>query len=455
MRDFRVDTKLPPFLATLVPLNMLMWRGPWGSAWLSLIILWTYLRFRPRRVLHPNNMVFAFYGLYVVLSSTLNLLLDLIRWDYVLPWGQQVFWDSMSLTTLFQAEFTFLVLYLGLHHFCKERLPAPSPQVGPPSPSFKVLPFWRNGLAITAVALVLLFMQSTAGIHAWITDYSYTYLTKREGHGLLNVIIIALGNVAVFLLGLEAWRSRRKWAYVLAGLLVMAVLSYIGGVKSRFIFLLIVFLSPAFLGMQFRLRTLVGMAVAFFVLLYVGTLVRTEGFYASGPFFLEMLIGYFNAFQLHDWIVRSHEPGLFETVWQVFVKPAQFLGLMPADASFDISVMLTKEYFPEQWDVEHATQQWPLDTELYLNYYGVLLSWGPLLAYSAALGWLYRNAVVRRNLWLLPIYVMEFQRIFSTLRGTLIPWETPIYIAQYLLIYYLCKAAIRHKQPLAAVPLHA
>ncbi|WP_186881904.1 hypothetical protein [Undibacterium rugosum] len=413
--------------------------APWGSAWLSLIVVWTYLMYRPRNVLHPNNMVFAFYGLYIVLSSTLNLVLYLIDWDYVLPWGQQVFWETMSLTLLFQAEFTFLVLFFGLYWFCKD-----SHQ---PRARFRenieVKPAWRNGLAVLSVVLVFLFMQSTAGLDAWITDYSYTYLAKREGHGLLNVIIITLGNVTVFLFGLETQRARRKWPILLVALLVMMTLSYIGGIKSRFIFLLIIFLSPWFMTMKFRLGTIIGLSVSFFVLLYLGTLIRTEGFYASTPFFIEMLVGYFNAFQLHDWIVTSRDPGFFQTVWQVFVKPLQILGVLSPDASFDISVMLTKEFFPEQWENEHATQQWPLDTELYLNYYGALLSWLPLTMYAALQGWLYRHAVLRGNLYFMPIYVMEFQRIFSTLRGTLIPWETPIYVAQYLLIYQLCRMAIR------------
>lgn len=443
LRDF---SKLLQYLAVLLPLTILMAVAPWGSAWLSLIIVWTYLMYRPRDVLHPNNMVFAFYGLYIVLSSTLNLVLWLSDWDYVLPWGQQVFWETMSLTLLFQAEFVFLVLFFGLHWFCKD---SHQPRAWSRE-SIEVKPAWRNGLAVLSVVLVFLFMQSTAGLSAWITDYSFTYLTKREGHGLLNVIIIALGNVAVFLLGLETWRARRKWPAVLVALVVMMALSYIGGVKSRFIFLLIVFLSPWFMTMKLRLGTIVGLSVSFFVLLYLGTLIRTEGFYASTPFFIEMLIGYFNAFQLHDWIVTSRDPGFFQTVWQVFVKPLQMLGLMPPDASFDISVMLTKEYFPEQWEIEHATQQWPLDTELYLNYYGVWLSWLPLLMYSAMQGWLYRHAVRRANLCLMPIFVMEFQRIFSTLRGTLIPWETPIYVAQYLLIYQLCRLAISRRR----APIH-
>jgi hypothetical protein len=169
-----------------------------------------------------------------------------------------------------------------------------------------------------------------------------------------------------------------------------------------------------------------------------------------------MLMGYFNVYQLHDYVVTSREAGLFQTLLFLFVKPLQILGQMDLNANFDISVMLTKEFYPEQWEREHATQQWPLDTELYLNYYGPFLSWLPLVAYAWLVSWLYRAAILRRNAVLIPIFVMEFQRIFSTMRGTLVPWETPIYLGQYLLIYVVCSYAIRTKPPQAAVlPLRA
>lgn len=427
------------YLVTLLPLNYLMATAAWGSAYLSLVIAITYLTFRPTRVLHPNNMLFGFYGLYVILSSTLNLILDLIDWEYVLPWGQQVYWDTFSRYVLFQAEFTFLVLYFGIHYFTRESGSRP-----PRTPSdFTIHPALLRVLYVFTFGLVVWFMQVTGGLDAWITDYSYTYLTKREGHGLLNVATIAFGNIVVFLLGLKTYRAEKKLWPILGALLIMFALSYVNGVKSRFIFLLILYLSPYFMTMTLRLKFLIIFTVSFFLLLYLGTLVRTEGFYASAPFFLEMLIGYFNSYQLHDYVVSSRDPALFQTVFQLFTKPLQILGLMDAGADFDISVMLTKEFFPEQWEDEHATQQWPLDTELYLNYYGFYLSWLPLTAYALLVSWLYRMAVLRGNLILMPIFIMEFQRIFSTMRGTLIPWELPVYVGQYLVIYFICKAAIQ------------
>ena len=57
-----------------------------------------------------------------------------------------------------------------------------------------------------------------------------------------------------------------------------------GGVKAA-LFYAIVFSSPWLLTIKFRLGTTIILAVLFFSFLYLGTLLRTEGFYKSAPFF--------------------------------------------------------------------------------------------------------------------------------------------------------------------------
>ncbi|PWF48927.1 hypothetical protein [Massilia glaciei] len=425
----------------LLVLNVLMATMPWGSIYLSLIIIITYLTFRPAQVLHPNNMIFAFYGMYVVLSSTLNFILHMIDWEYVLPWGQMIYWDQLSRYTLFQAESTFLVLYFAFHRFAR---PTASMARAAPPPAVVVRPVVLQVLYLASCALTFWFIQATAGLQAWLTDYSVTYLSMREGHGLLNIVAIAFGNITVFLLGVQSYHSRSKTWPVLAALLIMIPLSMIGGIKGRAIFLLILFFSPYLMQMAFSLRTVATFAALFFVLLYLGTLLRTEGFYASAPFFLEMMIGYFNSFQLHDSVVATRDPAGLQTVFMIFIKPLQTLGFVTdMDANFDISVMLTKEFFPDQWYLEHATQQWPLDTELYLNYYGMWLGWLPLVCYAYAISILFRYAVLKRNYHLVPIFMVEFIRIFATMRGTIVPWEVFFFVGQYTAYYLFCRLAIK------------
>lgn len=101
------------YFAVLLLLNVLLASAAWGSAYLSIIIAITYLFFTPDKILHPNNMLFAFSGLYIILPSTLNIVLELINWEYLLPGGQQIFWSTISSYVLFQAEFTYLVLFLA------------------------------------------------------------------------------------------------------------------------------------------------------------------------------------------------------------------------------------------------------------------------------------------------------------------------------------------------------
>nr|WP_297351297.1 hypothetical protein [uncultured Caldimonas sp.] len=435
------------YAAWLLPMTYLVGVAQWGSAYLSAIIIATYFAFRPARILHPNNMLFAFYGLYVVLSSTLNLVLHLLEWDYVLPWGQHVYWNDISKYVLLQAEFTFLVLFFSFRHFCRDASRVTQVASSPHAYENLLDREFISKLCVWNVILVLCFLQLTAGIDSWITDYSYTYLAKRKGYGLLNVICIAVGNVVIFLMGVSLCFSKDKLRPLMIGLAMVFLQAYMNGFKGRLIFLLILFFSPYLLHIRLSVKTLLASAVLFFTVLYLATLVRSEGFYASPAYFLEMLIGYFNAHQLHDYVVVSRDPGLFQTVWQIFVKPLQVLGLVGPNESFDISIMLTKEFFPSHWELESATQQWPLDTELYLNYYGFYLSWLPLLLYAFFVSKLYTAGVSRQNLWVLPIFMMEFQRIFSALRGTLIPWEVFIYVVQYAFTYFVCRRAIAQRQP--------
>jgi hypothetical protein len=427
------------YLLIIFLLNFLLATMDWGCIYLSLVIVITYLLFRPTRALHPNNVLFGFFGLYIVLPSVLSFILYQISWIYMIPWAESIQWNLISRYVLFQAEFTFLVLYFGIFFFTRR-------QIIKGNVEQLYCDVRRDTLfllSLSTLILVAWFINLTGGLDNWLNDYSNTYLSGRKGYGFLNVVAITVGNITVFLLGVKTYQTKNKFAVIFWSLIIIFALSFIGGIKGRFIFLLILFLSPWLISMSLTVKRVGLFCALFFCLLYIGTLIRTEGFYASPAIFMEMLISYFNSYQLHHNVVISRDPDFFQTTMQIFIKPLQLLGLADADSDFDISVMLTKEFFPEQWYDEFATQQWPLDTELYLNYYGPWFSWAPLLIYAAFISWLYRLSVLRLHLTLLPIYVMEFYRLFSMMRGTLIPWDMPIFITQYILIYLFCRSALR------------
>lgn len=416
---------------------------PWGVIPLGLVIAATFLIYQPNNLLHPNVAVFAFYFLWLVLPSFLSLGLDLIDWTYVLPWGQLTFWDALSAYTLLQIEFTFLTLYLGCHFLGDPKPPTVSNFMDTPDGILSISGTTAIVLSAGTLLLVLVFIQLSGGWQAWLSSYSYTYLMGRQGLGAFNFALIAFGNLTVFLLGLRNFARHGGLLGLIPALIVILPLGYVGGFKSRLIFLLFLFMFPYVVRIVPRLGILAVGFVSFLVMLYLLTLVRTSGFYASPPAFLEMMVGYFNSYPLHDQIVTSREPAFFETVLQVLVKPMQYLGLLHADANFDISVMLTKEFFPNQWNLERGTQQWPIETDLYLNYYGIPFQWIPLLCYAGFLSWLFRSAITRQNYAWMPIYALEFLRVFSTLRGALIPWDTPVILLQYGFLYYATRTFVR------------
>ena len=104
--------------------------------------------------------------------------------------------------------------------------------------------------------------------------------------------------------------------------------------------------------------------------------------------------------------------------------------------------MLTKIYYPDQWYDWSATQQWPLATELHLNYYGMLFGWIPIIIYTYIISFLYKKTMKLKMEFAL-IYLIEMIRIFSTFRGVLLPWILPLDLVFYVIIYFIFKKVIK------------
>lgn len=423
----------------LVLQTMIFLPSSWGVLGLNLYIIVLFYLVRPPRILHPSTMIFAYYGLWVVVPSTLDFIFESIDWEWVLPVGRPFDWSSLSPTTLLQIQLSVTTLSV------MTRLASRDPKAKSLSQNSgtalrsqirhikPALP-----LVVLAFAIAVVFMQATGGFAAWIADYSTTFLTKRRGLGALNFILIGVGTLTCYVLGLK-FHLQRAWPVLAQAVACILVLGFVGGFKSRVIILALTFALPSLIDKKAEPLRLIRYLLAFFVILYALTLVRSNGYYSGFSRYLEMILGYFNSYPLHDLIVNSRDPELLSTSHFILTKPGQALGIVGPDAEFEISVMLTKEYFPAQWYARSATQQWPIETEMYLNFLGPILQVFPLALYGMFLGKLYRHAILGSNPLLLPIYLLEFIRILTVLRGVLIPWQMPIFIIQYFGMYVALK----------------
>ena len=405
---------------------------------ITLYIIATYIAYRPNNIFHPNNVVFAFSFLYVCMPTVIYYIYEIYNIDYVLPWGKLYEWDKLSKMTYYYMFYMFFVPFFCFYFFTKNIYNVKFNQKYIVKPSFLVV------LVIVLIVLVFVYVYRTGGIYNWLFDYQYTYLARKSGSGLFNVLILFIGDVVIFLLGLKILELKfntRKVLLILLSYFIICIIPYIQGLKSRLVFLLLLFMFSLLLRLKLSNKNIIIIGILFMLLISFGNYLRSDGFYDSWGKMVEYVMSYFNAYCLHDMVIEENDLNLFQTIHHIFVKPLIMVGLLPYDTDYDISVMLTKQYFPEQWYLFKATLQWPLSTELHINYYGMLLGWMPIMAYSYIVSFLYNKMVVGRIEFSI-IYLIEMIRIFATLRGTLSPWILPLDIVFYFAIYFIIKRSV-------------
>ena len=285
------------------------------------------------------------------------------------------------------------------------------------------------------LAGALYFFQVTGGVEAWFGNYSDTYLENKKGYGLLNFLLIMSSNFLAFVLGFY-WKTQRNKSLLLVLFVLVALVfcAYIQGVKSR-IFYFTIFFSIPWLTVA-RLTLLKGAVIfTFFMLAFSFAMYfRSNGFYSTPEMLLEYFLSYFNTIFLHDMILRDMQPDFLLTVGYPMNKWLTFVGIPSEDYMHDISRWLTSIYFPKQWFEGSATQQWPIETELYLNY-GNYIFWAvPIFVYSLYICGLY-SLRYRLGPVFLFVFTCELLFFLSVFRGSMLQWIALFNIMFYLMLW--------------------
>lgn len=391
-------------------------------------MLVVFLMFRNKEVLCPSNIVFGSYFLYFVFPSILFYVLEWVGWVYVLPWGKVNDWSKLSDEAVLSFAYVFSLFFLFTRFF--EVLMARTSAQDLFS-SYRVNPFMLFVASTLILVGGLYFFQVTGGIDAWFGNYSDTYLENKKGYGLLNFLLIMSSNFLAFVLGFY-WRTQRRvsWFLILFVLLVLTFCAYIQGVKSRIFYFAIFFsipwLSVARLTLKKGAFIFLGFTLAFSFAMYF----RSNGFYSTPEMLLEYFLSYFNTIFLHDMILRDMPSDAFLTMSYPINKWLTFVGVPSEEYLHDVSRWLTSIYYPEQWFEGAATQQWPIETELYLNYENYVFWIIPIFIYSLFICGLY---LLRYRLGpvFLFIFVCELLFFLSMFRGSMLQW-----IALFNVVFY-------------------
>lgn len=393
-------------------------------------MLCVFLLMRNKRVLSPSNIVFASYFLYFIFPGTLFYILEVVNWQYVLPWGKINDWAALSdeavlsyayVFTLFFLITRFLELVIDRRHTTDIFL------------EYQIRPVGITFLAIIILIGGLFFFQATGGVDAWFSDYSKTYLENKKGYGLLNFLLLMGANFLSFALGVH-WRTKNRLhlSLILFVLVVLVFCAYIQGIKSRIFYFLIFFSLPWLSVFKLTIIKAVFIFLGFVLLFSFAMYFRSNGFYNTPQMLLEYFLNYFNTIFLHDMILRDMRPDFFLTFDFPFKKWMTFIGIPSEGYLHDISRWLTSIYYPSQWFDESATQQWPVETELYLNYGNYVFWVVPILLCSFYICTLYYFRFRGGPVFLF-IYVSELLLFLSMFRGSMFQW-----IALFNMGFYVC-----------------
>lgn len=396
-------------------------------------MLGVFLVFRNRKVLSPSNIVFASYFLYFVFPGLLFYFLEAINWQYVLPWGKINDWSTLSDEAVLSYAYVFTLFFIFTRSL--ESLIDRQP-IRDLFQDYRVRPL---GVTLCSALILiggLYFFQVTGGTEAWFNNYSQTYLEKKKGYGLLNFILLMSANFLAFTIGVY-WRTEKKINIILICfvIVVLAFCAYIQGIKSRMFYFMIFFSLPWLC--TFRLTIFKGAFIflGFVFLFSFAMYFRSNGFYSTPEMLLEYFLSYFNTIFLHDMILRDMSPDFFLTVQYPFNKWMTFLGVPSEGYLHDISRWLTSIYYPSQWFNESATQQWPIETELYLNY-GYYVYWiVPIFLYSVYMCLLYLMRLRGGPVFLF-VYVSELLLFLSMFRGSMLQWIALFNVVFYCVLWF-------------------
>lgn len=398
-----------------------------------------FIFLRPKYFFHPNNIVFLFYFLYYCVPAAIVGYYKFNGISSTLDWNALPDWYSMSMTTYTDAALLYFILYFSFHFLCK--LESESLTLINNKKTVSVGFILFTGLFVFLLGLY--YISVTGGLFLWVYDYKYTFLLGREGNGVIGFILVYSSYFLAYMLGLF-FLGRKIYLSLFFFVCIFSILifsAFLLGFKSRVFEYAILVSMPLLFKRRISFKVTLIVGGLFFVFLYIATVLRTGGAYDGLILFLEYSVYYFNVFPLHDLVVHDFDYSLFQTFHYSFVKIGGFFGLW-SNEDFDISIFLTKIYYPEDWADARATQQWPIVSNLRVNYLGFVLGWIPLFFYVSIVSFLYRR-FFNGDLALGFIFGLEFLRIFTVLRGVILPWQWPVYFVFYILGYFLIKYYLR------------
>lgn len=406
------------------------------------LILGIYLSFKPKVFLHPGNLVFANYLLYLLLPYSLFSIYRVFNIEYLLPWGLINDWSRLSNEALYHFELTFTLFFLSTT-FLYSKIVKEQPFLDKPG-NINTYEVSKLGVVLLFGFIFVgcvLFLSLTGGASAWMTNYTETYTKGKAGVGLLNFALIVFAHFLAFVAGWMKWRDRQSFpAWMWAGVIItLFACMFLQGIKSRIPLLLFFFLAPQLISAKLHLSKAIAYFFLLMLLFSVGMYFRSGGFYNTPQLALEYLQSYFNTIFLHDLLMNNPPPAESTgSMLRGLNKLQELFGDKLPREKYDLSVSLTQIYYPNDWYNDNATQQWPIESDFYTTFSQPIFWIIPILIYAVIIVTIGRRAVGGAPFFLF-LYGAELVRIMTIFRSGFITYDIFLLIPFYFTIFAVCK----------------
>ncbi len=286
-------------------------------------------------------------------------------------------------------------------------------------------------LYVISTALIVFIIQSSGGFERWISAPGDAFL-NRAGSG----IYVVVSHLTTFLLssvvGYAAFRTG-KLRHLALFFVWLALTSPVHGSKLLIATFLAVSLTP----WLFRLKLLsfggAFLSSVMLVIFFLGLYFRNISWMTLDNA-LPYALNYFTALRNLVFLLEDYHPNFLQTFFLPFNKFLTPFGLSDPSLYYDMNHLLTDRYFPSAWEIR-ATEQWPVEADLYLNFYfflGVPL----IFIYFYVIGFIYEQAQQKPNLGVCVVAVLLALSIVSHLRGSLYNHVDFYYYPMLLFIYF-------------------
>lgn len=384
-----------------------------------------YFAFRPRYLISPLTIIHAYYFIFFILApmfAEIHAEDRFVSFDYHLAFAM-IFLTHC--TAAFGANFgEFLQRGKTINGYeCNNTLH-----------EIHALRIIIPVLFFSSSALIFLIVISSGGFSYWISAPGDAFL-NRAGSG----VYVILSHFSTFLLagivGCYTFKTKRYF-WLIVFFLWLIITSAVHGSKQLISIFLIVSIIPWIRSLRVASAGSLIISSILAGIFFFGLYLRNITWMTPQEA-LPYALNYFTALRNLMLLLEDFDPGFIQTFFLPFNKFLTPFGLSDPGLYFDMNHMLTDKYFPSAWEIR-ATEQWPVEADLYLNFY---FAFGlPLIfLYTFVIGSIYGKAQRSSNLGIWVVSVLLIFTLTSHLRGSLYNHVDFYLYPMFFLIYMMLK----------------